>query len=330
MTLPSLRELHSEILEERNAAKKSTLFDKIAHRPASAQQTPTAHTSGFAAAAVAGAAEPGHEGATQAGAEAYAGNTAGNGGRQVAEFHERRFLKLPEPHEIGSEDKQLAMAAAETQATVSYNPQTGGYDEPQRERAAGTGGGERAEAQKGAAPKKKYGASNFAADALFYIAIAVIMVSVMTSGGSAGSPKTVFGYSYFTVLTSSMQNEIPKNSFILVKKVDPKDLKVGDNITYMRDYTTSVTHKIIEVIENYDGSRKRGFRTQGTNNANPDKDIVPAANVVGKVVYSVPTVGALILYLESNLHLVYIIFGLCMLFSFSIRGLLAKPNKDKK
>jgi signal peptidase len=123
-----------------------------------------------------------------------------------------------------------------------------------------------------------------------------------------------------------MQNEIPKNSFILVKHINPNDLVVGDNITYKRDQNMTVTHKIIEIYENHENSGARGFKTKGTNNANPDKEIVSAVNVVGIVSFSVPEVGAVIMYLENNLHVVIIIFGLCMLFSFSIRGLFMKKK----
>lgn len=174
---------------------------------------------------------------------------------------------------------------------------------------------------------KKYGINNLLADLLFLAAVFLVFFSIATSGFHNGAPKVIFGYSYFTVLTSSMQDEIPKRSFILVKHVDPNDLAIGDNITFMRDSHTSITHKIVDIYENYGGGNERGFQTKGTNNEHEDKDIVLASNVVGKVVYSIPSVGAFILYLESNLHLVYIVFGLFMLISFCIRGIFSKSGR---
>ena len=183
-------------------------------------------------------------------------------------------------------------------------------------------------------PKKRFtrkssGALIIISDLLFYTAILVILFSVFVSGRD-GAPRTVAGYSYFTVLSSSMQNEIPKGSFILVKQTNPQDFEIGDNITYMRDRSTSVTHKIVDIYENYQNSGARGFQTQGTNNANPDKDIVYESNVVGKVVLSLPAVGAAIAALGANMYLVFIIFGLCIILSFCIRGLFARPERNEE
>gem|GEM_PF-1624581 len=178
--------------------------------------------------------------------------------------------------------------------------------------------------------KKKAGVLASISDLIFYVAICVILVTAIFSGGGVGAPKMIMGYSYFTVLTSSMQDEIPKGSFILVHKTDPQDLQIGDNITYLRDQSTSVTHKIIGIQENYQDSGARGFITKGVNNENPDNDIVHAANVVGKVTLSLPGVGAAISYLRANIYLVFIMFGLCVVLSFCIRGMLEEAMRRKK
>ena len=164
----------------------------------------------------------------------------------------------------------------------------------------------------------------FASNIIFYIAIALILLTALTSGTGNGAPKTVFGYSCFTVVSKSMQDEIPKGSFIIVRGVAPQDLNVGDTITYMRDRDTSVTHKIIGVYENYDRSGARGFQTMGVNNSGPDSDIVYEANVVGKVIFAVPAVGAVLSGLAANVYLIFIIFVLCVAVSFCMRGLFVK------
>jgi len=164
-------------------------------------------------------------------------------------------------------------------------------------------------------------------DLLFFLAIGAILLSALGFSSRSGAPKMFLGYSYFTVLTSSMQSEIPKASFILVRHIDPQQIKVGDVVTYMLDANTSVTHKVINIYDNYNNSGARGFQTKGVNNPDPDKDIVYAANIVGKVIFSVPVAGAVISYLAANLYLVFILFGLCMVISFSIRGLLNDPGR---
>ncbi|MCL1975869.1 MAG: signal peptidase I [Firmicutes bacterium] len=177
------------------------------------------------------------------------------------------------------------------------------------------------------ATKKKTSAASLVSDILFYIAIFVILSATIFAGSDSKAPKVILGYSYFTVLTSSMQNEIPKGSFILVHHMNPSKLKLGDNITYMRDPHTSITHKIVGIYENYQNSGARGFQTQGVNNVNPDQEIVFASNVVGKVTIVIPSAGAAIMYLRTNMHLMFIMFGLCVILSFTLRGMFTKPGR---
>jgi signal peptidase len=178
-------------------------------------------------------------------------------------------------------------------------------------------------------PRKRRGLFASISDVLFSLAIFMILIVILTSGTGSGMPKTIFDFAYFTVVTPSMQDEIPQGSFILVKQLDPLDLKVGDNITYMADRTTSVTHKIIGIYENYDSSGARGFQTKGVNNAKPDQEIVYEANVVGKVILVLPVVGMVLTALGENVFLAFMIFGLCVLLSFLIRGVFVKPAKRK-
>lgn len=164
-------------------------------------------------------------------------------------------------------------------------------------------------------------------DILFYSAILLVLMSALLSGQKDGEPRMFMGFSYFIVLTPSMQSEIPKGSFILVHQTNSQELKIGDNITFMRDANTSITHKIVDIYENYENSGARGFQTKGVNNAAPDSDIVYEANVVGKVIFHIPGVGAVISSLKANIYIVFIIFGLCVILSFLLRGLFAKPTK---
>jgi hypothetical protein len=54
------------------------------------------------------------------------------------------------------------------------------------------------------------------------------------------------------------------------------------------------------------------------------------ANVVGRVIFHIPGVGAVISSLKANIYIVFIIFGLCVVLSFLLRGLFAKPAKSAK
>lgn len=139
-------------------------------------------------------------------------------------------------------------------------------------------------------PKKHAG--KWIGDIAFYLFLIVLVVSVaLLKGGDSGAPKSLAGFSAFTVLTGSMQDEIPQGSLVITKQTDPQKLQIGDDITYLSSPTTTVTHRIVGIMENYNNTGQRAFETQGIMNAKPDEQPVPAGNVVGKVIFHSHALG---------------------------------------
>ena len=148
---------------------------------------------------------------------------------------------------------------------------------------------------------------------------------------SQGNKKTVLGYSFMSVLTWSMQSEIPQGSMVIIKQVDANTLQVGDDITYMKDAHTSVTHRVISITENYEETGARGFTTQGIENDTPDFEIVPAVNVVGKVVFHIPRLGEWLTWLREHLMIMLLFTAGCILFVLLLKGALQKsPTEQEK
>ena len=133
-------------------------------------------------------------------------------------------------------------------------------------------------------------------------------VTVYFYSNNNTAPRNVFGYSYFTVLTTSMQSVIPQGSLIITKHVDPSQIKVGDDITYLVSYNTTFTHRVIDIYEDYYDTGMRGFQTQGVNNPLPDEEIVIAANIVGVVIFHIAGVGSVLTYIKHNLWILILIF----------------------
>ena len=118
-----------------------------------------------------------------------------------------------------------------------------------------------------------------------------------------GDKRPILGYSFMNVLTPSMQSVYPPGSMVIIKRVDPATIHIGDNITYAKA-DESVTHQVIGITENFEGSNERGFETQGVDNDTPDFEIVRAVNVVGVVKTHIPKVGNWLEWLRGNLILV--------------------------
>jgi len=141
----------------------------------------------------------------------------------------------------------------------------------------------------------------------FYLVLIVLVVGAQSLFGGNAGPRVLFNYTALNVLTDSMQREIPQNSLVIVHRVDPNTIQVGDNVTYMSNQKVSVTHKVVGIIENFEDTGQRGFQTKGVENRSPDRKIVYAVNVVGKVVYHVPAVGAAIAWANGNILLLLIV-----------------------
>ena len=152
---------------------------------------------------------------------------------------------------------------------------------------------------------------------MLYLVVLVFLFAAITSQN----------HSFFNVTTSSMHDEIPKGSMILVRRTDPQSLEVGDNITFMREWDTSVTHKIVHIYEDFPISGARGFQTKGNNNANPDSLVVREENLIGKVVFTLPGIGTAVSLLAENIYIVYTIFVLFLALTITLRVKRIRTNK---
>ena len=105
----------------------------------------------------------------------------------------------------------------------------------------------------------------------------------------------LFGIKTYVVTSGSMEPMYPTGSLIYVQKVDPKEVKENDTITfYMEGGTIVATHQVYEVNQD-----KQEFRTQGINNRDEEGNIIhdatPVAfsSLIGKPIVCIPKLGYL-------------------------------------
>lgn len=98
------------------------------------------------------------------------------------------------------------------------------------------------------------------------------------------------GATPYTVLTGSMRPHYPPGTLVVVKPVDPDDLRSGDVITYQLESgePTVVTHRVTAVSTDLRG--RVTFTTQGDANDAPDDPVRPV-QVRGRLWYAVPYLG---------------------------------------
>jgi len=147
---------------------------------------------------------------------------------------------------------------------------------------------------------------------------------------SRGAKKPVFGYSFMNVRTWSMEPDIPQGSMVIIRQVEPSTIQIGDDITYTKDAETSVTHRVIGITENFEGSGERGFETQGVDNDTPDFAIVPAVHVVGVVKTHIPKVGNWLEWLRGNLPLTLGFTAGFVLLAILLKGAFKKDPRERQ
>lgn len=116
---------------------------------------------------------------------------------------------------------------------------------------------------------------------IIFVAI-VVLLAVLLMGAK------IIGLQTYEIVSGSMTPEYNVGDLVYVKSVDPKDIKVGDVITFvLNEQLTVVTHRVKAI-----DSESEHFTTQG--DANPaTTETVYFKNLVGKVVFKIPLLGYL-------------------------------------
>ncbi len=182
--------------------------------------------------------------------------------------------------------------------------------------------------------KKMNKLMNIISNVLFYVVIvAMVLGAFLLRSTSKGQPFMIGGIPAAHVLTSSMEDVYPRGSLIITRTVDPSELKIGDDITFMVSEDTSITHRIIKVSKD-PVSGDYMFTTKGTNNQKADENPVSQANVVGKVIFSSKKLGDIANYVKANwpilIFVLLVIVGLITFLKWNAKKNYGEEDEEKK
>lgn len=123
---------------------------------------------------------------------------------------------------------------------------------------------------------------------ILLISITIIaIVSAMIICGAAYTESIKF----LTVSGKSMEPTITSADMLVVARVNPKTLKVGDITVYeynehkSKERTVTITHRIAEITED-------GFKTKGDAIDTIDDYTVKPSDIVGVVKFKIPYLGS--------------------------------------
>ncbi|WP_193708247.1 signal peptidase I [Alkalibaculum sporogenes] len=133
---------------------------------------------------------------------------------------------------------------------------------------------------------------------MFIITMLVILVLLLNviQTNSKGDNSSILNHKIYYVDSGSMSPTIPTGSLIVVKKVDPTDIRLNDVITYEGMGSYVVTHRVMEIV-----TREESFITRGDANNSDDPYAVDSKRIVGKVVFNAPYIGYLLKFIQSRM-----------------------------
>ena len=183
---------------------------------------------------------------------------------------------------------------------------------------------------------KKKSALGITLSALWWSAVVLLILLLVNILGAkmTGNVPRVFGYSIMNIVSGSMEDEIPRGSYILIKRVEPEKVKRGDVICfYSTDpqiYGLPNTHRVVEDPINNNGSIE--FVTRGDANPINDKETAKGENLIGVYVKRLDTLTAFSNALKGNMMIFVIISLQISMFGMATYAVIAfkgSKNSDK-
>lgn len=125
---------------------------------------------------------------------------------------------------------------------------------------------------------------------IFLLIVAMLLGAIYSiqKAKSQGEIPGILGYKLFTIESGSMEPTLKVGAIILSHEPkDPAALAVNQIITFRTTTGFVVTHRIIEVVRQEDGTV--AYRTKGDNPVNtPDQELVTPSRIIAAFVAKVP------------------------------------------
>lgn len=138
---------------------------------------------------------------------------------------------------------------------------------------------------------------------LILIVLFVFAIVQKTSNNEKG----IFGTKIFTVISWSMVPVYDVGDILIVKEVEPEEIKVDDDIVYKGEKGTlrnkTITHRVISIDKQEDGNYK--IITKGVANRAQD----PAINqtqIYGKVIGHISIISFILKIITNGYFLIFI------------------------
>ncbi len=170
------------------------------------------------------------------------------------------------------------------------------------------------------------------------IPLLIVNCTLLIKGAVNREEVPTFGsYLPLIILSDSMHDEFPTGSLILCKTAEPGEIQKDDIISFYDPQSSQgsvVTHKVLTVNKNPDGSVE-SFTTYGTaNNGALDPVDIPAENLIGRYTgFRIKGAGSVAMFMQTTPGFIICVFvPLLLLVSYDLirRKLFDRKNEDDK
>lgn len=168
-------------------------------------------------------------------------------------------------------------------------------------------------------------------DILFYLLLIGILAGAIMFASSKSPGKSLFGYRYYDVLTGSMTPTYHVGDLIFVKVTPAEQINVGDPVTFNPGETDDsyLTHRVIEKIDDYQGTGVTCFRTRGDANDTDDPFIIDETRMIGVVKLRIPFLGFVVQFVQYH-YIMIIIFVVLFSVFFTLLRKLTEVSAELK
>lgn len=121
--------------------------------------------------------------------------------------------------------------------------------------------------------------------------------------------KGILGFRAYIITTESMKPSINPGDIIVIKEAKEENLNVNDIIT-VKTETGINTHRIIRI----EPDSKKRYVIKGDNNNIEDEGTIEIDQILGKMIFRIPTLGKVAKALQDEVYVIIIIIILLQIF----------------
>ena len=156
------------------------------------------------------------------------------------------------------------------------------------------------------------------------VIVCLIVAAVIILQKVTDSNRSIAGYRIFRVITGSMEPEYGVGEVVISKEVDPKNIKVGDDIVYLGTYGEYngkiIMHSVIAIDTDKNGNLN--FHAKGLHSSSVEDPQIKASQIYGVVKFK-SEILTVLYKLATNIYSLFVIISVLVLnvfISFRLSG----------